>query len=253
MKVLSLLSLGCACALPLPSMAVEIFSETFDYSGWSEGETPMNAVWTGVGAGARTIVAGVPDTPFPTSYLALGNSAVTTGLGQTITGDFSLSISILHSTTQRFQWVSITSDTGEGYGFGWSSDNSPTGSGSVKLRRYDVLPTAYNSNGTAITANASSGHAGVTLADSTTPATFTLSWASATNTLTLEQEGSIVSTLSDPALTYNTFSRVTLSGNTSGYFDDLSVSAAIPEPSTYGAVLGSLALTAAVFTSRRRR
>lgn len=243
------------CSLLQPVQAQQpqsIFGDGFDYSGWNSGAMKMSNVWSAVSGTTPTVVTnGVA--PNPATYITLGNGVISANLSRTLTTDWTLSMNILHTTTSRSQKVSLFNAAGtQGYGLVWNS--STGGNGLVNIVKYNVTaPLLYNTAGTSLTTAVNSGH-GITNAPF---ALIQLMWESDTHTLTLYvdgvQKGSVVDTA------YASFSKIFVAGNTSGWFDNASVTtpggALVPfvtyeaEAATKSAGVTTTALTSANLVS----
>ncbi|HEY3333184.1 MAG TPA: glycosyl hydrolase family 28-related protein [Capsulimonadaceae bacterium] len=215
----------------LPSMAQQqpVFSDAFNYTGWSTGASPMTSVWSANSGVVPSVITNNPT--LAPSYIRLGNGVITAPFTRTLTTDFTLNIDVLHDSYQRWQWVGLFNSAGtQGYGFGWDS-SVPGGWGSqgtVSIRKFSVSsPTTgllFNTTGTLLGSVNASGHnpSNTTTAAISAPfAHCSLGWHVATHQLQLIVDGAVVSTVTDASFT--TFSRIYVSGNTNGLFGNVNV------------------------------
>ncbi|WP_157447602.1 glycosyl hydrolase family 28-related protein [Chthoniobacter flavus] len=233
----SSLLFGCLLALCSFSLAQaqqqqSVSADGFNYTGWSTGTAPMNAVWSANTGNVPSIVTNNPS--LSPSYISLANGVIDANLSRTMTTDWTASINVLNTAYSRGQWVGVFNAAGtQGYGFVWG-DNQATqfgSQGTVWITKYNVaspssLTFNMSSGVTALTPIVASGHnaGNTTSAAISAPfALFQLSWSAQTHTLTLFVDGVQKATYTDTTSPYTTFSRIFLSGNTSGLFDSLSV------------------------------
>jgi hypothetical protein len=211
-----------------------VLADGFDYTEWNTGSAPMTAVWSANTGRTASIVTNNPT--LSSSYISLNNGVIGANLSREITTDWTVSIDVLNTAYSRGQWVGVFNAAGtQGYGFYWSTGLADQfdSQGLVYLTKYDVAgPSALTINVTTgitkLTPPVPAGHnAGNTTTAAISPpfAHFQMSWTAETHTLTLSVDGVPKATYTDTSSPYTTFSRVFLSGNTSGLFDNLSVTA----------------------------
>lgn len=196
----------------------------------------------------------------------------------TISGDWTLSAKMLMSTYSRSQGIGLLDSTGkQGYMLRWNSGNVNQygGNGSISIRKFDLASEwtdySYLTNNTFTSdltggapasvvnsTHAATGYAVTAAPDNTIAnATFSTTWddfadveiafTAATNTLVVKVNNSTVLTIAD-AGGFTNFSRLYIRGNSTGYFDNVSLDAVVPEPASLGLLgLGLLAV------ARRRR
>jgi hypothetical protein len=190
------------------------------------------------------------------SAIKLANSTVYETLPSTITGDWSLNVKLESTTASRIQTVGLFDSTGTyGYCFSWSSGSSAS---SLKMLVYDVSNTSGGY--TTYTAGTTSNYVARTTTDYAVTASgtdalhnVTFSWNSSAATLSLYFDGALLTTYKpSSSYIYDSFSRVYLSGNTSGVFSDVLVSdvaGVVPEPSSI-ALVGLAALVLIVIRKK---
>jgi hypothetical protein len=222
--------------------------DDFEYSDWNTGDDPATANWS------RTNGSGTPlfveDLDYHGStYMRLPGCVITRSLGQTISGDWSLSIDaiIMETSATRFFWIGLLDSEGKtGYGFYWEGGATTNTQGNVRLSRYDV-PTnpaslVWNTYGIGLGSIVTSGYT-KPAADPppTVFATFELTWEASSGTLTLAVNGLKRSSVVDT--TFSSFSSVFMGANDGVRIDNLNITA-VPEPATIAAILGVVALLA---------
>lgn len=247
----SLALAGLLLASPSVASAAEIVNEGFDYTHWSTGDTPMNANWT-VHSGSNPVSIALTHATLPVPHVSINNGVAYTSFSETITGDFELSVNAIHPAYSRLLWFGLFNATGtQGYVFYWNSATDTTwgaGEGYVQIKRFDSAPISYQTAGVNITSQTVSGHNAITAPF----ANLKLTWVDATNTLSISVDGVVKGSLVDNTLDASSFARIYLAGNGGTRFDDVVLTAAIPEPSTYAAAFGGVALAGALLSRRRR-
>jgi hypothetical protein len=214
-------------------------ADGFDYTGWSTGAAPMNGVWLVNTGTAPSIVTNNPT--LSSSFISLNNGVIDANLSQTMTTGWTVTIDVSNTSYQRGQWVGVFNAAGtQGYGFVWDTNLATmAGSqGTVWITKFNVTDPSslifnVRTGVTQLTTPMQSGHnASNTTGAAISPpfAHFQLNWIAETNTLTLSVDGVQVATCTDTSSPYTTFSRVFLSGNTSGLFDNFSIKPLAPAP-----------------------
>jgi parallel beta-helix repeat protein len=226
-------SLACclvALAAPICARAqgFVVASDSIDYSGWSSGAAPMNAVWTSVSGNVPTLTAeGEPST---SSYFSLNNGVITTALGSTFADDFELTADALHKNYSRDLWIGMFNAAGtQGYLMFWSAAlaNQFGSQGHVSVRKLSVASLgsiAFNTPTTLLGSIATSGHNnGNTTSAAITPpfAKLKLTWNNDTHTLRLYVDGALKCTVTDNS--FSSFARICVSGNDYSKFDNIAV------------------------------
>lgn len=173
--------------------------------------------WTSVNGSAPSLITSGSKTP-RTPYMRLGNGVSRAELGQTVTGNWTLSIKVLHENWSRSLWAGVFNAAGtQGYGILWNSSGSTSNSGQgvVSIRKFSLgAEPVWSDTGTQLTAVVSSGHAALT----PPLATVELSWDAASHTLYFLVDGMPRGQITDAS--YGSFSRLYVRGNTNAYFDD---------------------------------
>ncbi len=215
-----------------------VFADSFAYSGWDAGASPMNAVWSKTSGSNPSVGTGAP---FATdvTYLKPNNAVAGAPLAYALDHDFELSFDALHTHYSRLLWVGLFNDEGtQGYAATWdSSSPGAWGSqGTVRIRKFSVTNPAdllFNTPGVQLGNNTSSGHnaGNTTNAATTAPfARFRLTWTKDTGALSLYVNGLLRQTVTDGD--FSRFSRVVVSGFSGAMLDNilvrLPVGAAMP-------------------------
>lgn len=232
--------------------AETIVSDGFDYTAFSTGLTPMNANWS-VHSGTNPTIA-LTHATLPVPNVAVDNAVTFTSFSETITGDFELSVKGIHRDYSRVLWFGLFNAAGtNGYVLDWNSStsNNFAGQGYVTIRRYDSAPTSFASSGVALTANIGSGHLAANFTTGAPFADLKLTWVDATNTLSLSVDGIVKASIVDETLDPSSFARIYLAGNGFTRYDDVLLTATIPEPSTYAMIFGGITLVGALCQRRR--
>lgn len=210
-----------------------ILQDSFDYrdntefnaAGWtgSNGVKPADPTYVSTDDGANQLVS-------------LNNRFMTRDLGTTLTENFSVTIDVQHSSPDgRQQWVLVSSAPDEagfvsGYAFSWYSNPS-----TVYITRYEGRLADYSpsdrkgSFGADLTGPAAGSLNSLEIAPAQLSQleTFTFSWDhSGALTLSAKGHGELAATRNTD---YSSFSAITISGNTSGFFDNLEVTASLPQ------------------------
>lgn len=203
--------------------------------------------------------------------VTLNNRGINFDIPSTVTTDFTVSLRLSENNYGRTFYMLFTSDPVagaiQGYGFRWdtSSVSAWGGQGLVQLGKFSgnvpVATTFTNSftvgTGPGQAPNVQSGATIATpLGSAQTSSSqfndFTLSWVASTGTLSLSVNGVAKTSVVDTA--FSSFSHIYLSSGTGGVIDSLTITtpSAVPEPSTYAALLGASLLSWAA-TRRNRR
>lgn len=270
---LTLLSAIAAAATALPTMAVEVFNDDFNYVDSSAFE----AAWTradgssgGITSSITTSSSSETVTPATAPVLKLSNGLYYDDLDQTLSGDWTLSTKLLHSQYSRSQMIFLTNAEGsQGYGIEWGGAGQPTqfgGDGYLRMRKLDLDDdnpltddawSDWSTSGSIMGSTGSSTDHPVTgyeyISEGAYSETFEglglvqLTFDSATGTLTAYMDGVQKNQTTDTE--FSSFGRVYIRGNTSGYFDDIVVDGVVPEPGSIGLMMiGSVMLL-----SRKRK
>lgn len=223
-------ALGYLLCVVCPANAQQnVLTDEFNYSAWESGTAPMANLWTTISGHLPTLVTNDP--ALSASYLLLDNGVIGTNLNKTISSDFKLSINVLPTSYGSAQWVAILNAAGtQGYAFLWDSRLATQygSQGSVCIQKYDIAdPSSLNCMvfGKQLTTPVVSGHnpPNTTNAAISAPfALFELAWNAETHTLTLSVDGAVKASVVDAS--FSSFSRIFVSGNLNGRFDNLSVS-----------------------------
>ncbi|HEY9250508.1 MAG TPA: PEP-CTERM sorting domain-containing protein [Rariglobus sp.] len=249
--------------LAVPSFSAEtpVFSETFDYAN----QAALMGVWTKVDASVSTPSigsnAGVSDSP----YLTSPNSLIKRELGTTISADTSwtLSFDVIHTAYSRGGWIGLFDAAGKnGYVALWDSGSgtftapatAPSSTFSIRSFSSDTAIASWNASLTNRGSIAVSGNAKSPIFNAATNSEFvtvTLSWNADTDQLMMSTSiaGSSTATVSATGIDV---ASIYIRGNSTVYFDNLLVTAAIPEPATFAGFAGAAVLLAAGLVRRRR-
>ncbi|WP_309397911.1 PEP-CTERM sorting domain-containing protein [Cerasicoccus maritimus] len=266
-KLLPATSAFCLVTLllaPQLDAQLTVFSDNMDYvdtaalqSAYSNGfdATPTLATQLTF---SPTPLSGFTPTPASGSSMSLGNGVRYRDLSQTVTGDWTLSFLVLSTSYSRGQSIFLLNASGtEGYGVGYQTAlvNQFGGEGFVSIRKFDNnSATNWSSfgNGTQLASGGNSGNPVTGYEVTNAPdnnqnnATYdtanwqdmlevTLTWDSSSGALTAFADGVEQTTITDTD--FNSFSRIYIRGNTSAYFDSISVTT-VPEPSTTALIVG---------------
>jgi len=232
----------------------EIFSDDFStsaYTGWDTGAAPMNSRWTKASRAASLTFLDGGDA-WPDHYVSLSNAFVYKDLEATVTGGFSLTVTMFSESYGRYNWFALTDSTGaSGYYVGWDGALSTqySGEGRIAIGKITTQPASQANPGTHLGSQVQSGH--LAAGTSTTPfATVTLTWVDETHTLELWVDGSLKQTIVDSS--FSSFSRLYLSGNGGGLYGSVSLTA-IPEPSQTAACMILFCLFACTMAKSGKR
>lgn len=257
-KVLPLLALGASIIVSAP--AATLLQDSFSYTAYSE---MSSAGWVNSYGANPSFVSFDSGT---NTALSMNNSGQRYDFSSTgiATTDFTLTVNAAQNNFARALYVLVTSapdvnNVITGYGIKWDSSSSTGwgGQGFMQITKvsYDLDITALGTGTTGTGSTTENGSGNLILASNSTPTTasqfgsFQLTWNNATDTIVLSSSGTTVATLTDS--TYSSFSRIYLSGNTTGFFDSISLTtSAIPEPSSYALIAGGASMLAML---RRRR
>ena len=229
-----------------------VFEDTFDYANndalraaypivTSAGGNPVNL---GTNAGVD------PDQP----YLSLSNVIVEHDIGTTLTQDWTVSYNVIHTSYQRYTWFAMLNDAGTGgYAFTWNSgsETSYGGKGFVTIEKQTGAVESWNDSSVldSLTLELNSGHK-ATVDGGEGMALFEASWDSATSTITISVDGSVLGSVTDS--TFNSFSKIQIKGNAFQAYDNIVITSSIPEMSSSSMTISLLALFSC-FGLRRRR
>lgn len=231
--------------------ATTVFTEDFAYDGWSSGDNKMNEKWTAV---VNTPALRSGSAEWPDTYLRLNNSTVYTNLSNTVTDDFSLTVTMFCESYGRSNWFAITDVTGtSGYYIRWDGGNSDqsNGQGRVQIGKISAAIAGYQTNpGTQLASLITSGHTAA--GDNTISfASITLSWIAESGSLTLFVDGIEKQSVTD--VSFSSFSRIYLSGNANGLYGSVNLST-IPESASTVAVFAIAGLlSCAIWGAKRRK
>lgn len=247
--------LAFAIALAGAQMAtasIIVFEDNFNYSGWSSGADPMNAVWTRYIGGDPVIGDGSSTSGFPDTYLYMANRGVYVDLPNALTTDWSLSVTMTSSLYGRYSWFGLTDGTGQnGYYVGWDAAliGQYNGWGRIGIGEMSNATPGYANPGTVNSYVSSGAIAAVENSSFESFASVTLTWIAATNTLQLYVNGVLKQTVVDDSVT--SFSRIYLTGNTA-YYGEV-VLTTVPEPAAAAGIMAILSLGFCVFVKSRKR
>ncbi len=178
------------------------------------------ASWTSVG-GASPALSSANSSLTSAPYLALNNGVARAEIGTTVTGNWTLRFKASHSTWQRALCASVLNAEGTtGYGVLWDSSTSSqaNGEGYVSIRKFSLSgEPGWGDTGTQLTTPTDSGHGAL----SAPMAVIELSRDAASSTLYLRVNGMPIAQATDTS--FSNFSRVYLRGNTTSYFDDVTL------------------------------
>lgn len=277
-KTISFASLIFTSAICQVNAQTTVFEDDMEYADTAA----MQAAWSnGVGATTERVTqlsfVATPlssQSPSPASgaVMGLNNGVRYRSLDQTVTDDWTLTYLYLSSSYSRNHSIFLLDSTGtQGYGisFETSSPNAFTGEGFLSINKFDN--STYSDwgtfgTGTVLGSGSDSGHPITGYEVLTAPdsnqnnatydtanwqdmMTISLSWESATGTLTATVNG--VEQTSETDTDFSSFDRIYVRGNTRGYFDDLQVTV-IPEPSASAWLSGILCLGLAGLAASRR-
>ncbi|WP_269523055.1 hypothetical protein [Coraliomargarita parva] len=204
-----------------------ILKDSFDYTSNSDFKS---SDWTGGTADNKAFPYYATTDNGRNNVVILNNRFIYRDFGKTLTDSFSVNIDIQHNTSApRQQWVLVCSEPDmngkvEGYSFTWSSSDDR------------VFISRYSGDFSDYVASDRRGPGGKDLASALTGLnsleanpmrvdqfeTLTFAWdKSGALTLSAKSAGELLHT-SDTS--YSSFSRIYISGNANGYFDNLSVS-----------------------------
>lgn len=246
-----------------------VFSDTFNYHTWDTGDgllDPMADVWTSVNGLVPTIVkSSTTYTSFETPYLNMRAGVITANLGQSLTGDFQLTVNALHYVDGRSFWVGLFNDAGtQGYGLRW--EGYALGGGSLRMVSFDQATLASNLLFSA-TPGSPAFYLGGPVGRPGQPANTTeggaaaaefitvgLSWVAETKSLTLSiggvDQGSVM--LGEDA--FDSFSKIYVGATADVAIGDITVSTStIPEPAHAGVIVAGASLLAFAQRGLRRR
>ncbi|MFA5689464.1 MAG: hypothetical protein WC959_10015 [Kiritimatiellales bacterium] len=213
-------------------------------------------------------LAGQTPSPASGSFMSAGNAIAYDSLGTTVTGDWSLSVKMLHNNYGRGHGIFLLNEAGtQGYGIMWTGGNVSQygGKGTYTIRAFNnpthnnhstfgagnVIGSSVNGShwltGYEVTATSGTDQDNATFDTSTWNdfVELTLTWEAETGILTLFEGANQIIQVTDTS--YSSFSRVYIRGNNNGFFDDIVVTAAVPEAGTIGLFLIS---GAGLFISR---
>ena len=225
--------------------AAIVFEDNFDY----ENEAALDAAYP-----IFQTAGGNPVTLGGGGYMELGNAIVSHDLGTTLTGDWTLSFKVIHTSYERFTWFAMLNDAGtEGYAFSWNSLTAGeyAGNGSVLIQKQTGAASAWDDSSvlTALSSAKGSGHNALGTGENPLMALFEASWDSATSTITLSVDGVEKASITDSS--YSSFSQFQIKGNASQYYDNVLITSTIPEPSELAVGLGAIALITCAIRRRR--
>lgn len=176
--------------------------------------------WTSV-TGASPSLSSANSSLTSVPYLALNNGVVRAEIGSTVTSNWTLRFKASHSTWQRALCASVLNAEGtKGYGVLWDSSTSSqaNGEGYVSIRKFSLSDEpAWDDTGTELTTPTDSGHGAL----STPMAVIELSWEATSHTLYLRVNGMPIAQVTDAS--FGSFNRVYLRGNTTSYFDEVTL------------------------------
>ncbi|MFT3785853.1 MAG: PEP-CTERM sorting domain-containing protein [Tepidisphaeraceae bacterium] len=254
---------ACAATMVLTTALAHaedvVFQDTFGYASSADLTNPAIGGWTsfngtpGVPTTYALVASGsgyingsfLPPAQPGQTMMSLNNRGAWHDLGETLTGDWKISVSMLINAYSRSATIGLMDSTGSnGYGFVFDSTNPNNfgGKGLVTLRKIPSWATAtfVSQQGTALggTAGSSEYPTGFALPSggpfNTTdgipyaPDAPFLGFASfevtrtAGGTLTISQGGVPLRSVSDSA--FNSFSRLYLGGGSTTYIDNITVS-----------------------------
>jgi len=227
------LSLACTLAalvVPISAQAqgLALAADAINYSGWSTGGAPMNAVWT-LNSGSTPALTAEPS-PSTSSFFTLSNAVITGVVDHTFINDFEIEVNAIHTSYSKGLWIGMFNAAGtQGYAMLWDSALATqySSQGHVSIRKYSVASLGslvFNSANTILGSSTGSGHnSGNTTSAAITPpfARLKLTWNNATDTLNLYVNGVLKRTVTDSS--FSSFSRICIGGGTGSKFDNLAV------------------------------
>lgn len=220
-----------------------IFEENFDYANEAELDAAWSFVQTGGGNPLKlgTDAAVTSDEP----YGIVGNVIISRDLGSTVTGDWVLSLDMIHTNYRRDSWVMlVNADGDEGYGLRWRSlsETANDGQGAVSIVKLTDAPAVWDDSSVLTTLSSETASGNVAIENPF--AEMQLSWQASTGTLTLTVDGVQKGTAIDGD--FSSFSQMYIRGNGDQLHDNILL---IPEPGS----MGLMAIGAAMVLARSSR
>lgn len=200
----------------------EILVETEGPAAQYEDDFSIEWLWSPV---AGSPPSRVPDETGAPGILKLNNGVLRSTYFLEVSESWSLGFDARHSARSRALWAGVFNEAGtQGYGVLW--DSAASGTGTVTIRKFDLTgPPQWSDAGIALTSPARSGH------DPTDPsmARLELTWDSELHLLTVNVDGIPRARVVDDS--FSSFRNVYLRGNTSSFFDNVTLLSRTPPDS----------------------